>query len=214
MTPGQLGPTIRVLPAFWAYAKNSAVSWTGMPSVITTTRGSPASAASTTAPLANGGGTKMTETSAAVSATASLTVPKTGSDIPPKSRCWPALRGLVPPTIRVPALSIRWVCLRPSEPVMPWTRTLLLSVRKIATVFPPLSRYRAARELGRAVRGAVHRVHHLDDVVLRLVEDPAPDGGVVAVEPYDQRLGNLLALRLQHVDCLDDAVRDFVAGGD
>src|SRR5262245_18157041 len=97
---------------------------------------------------------------------------------------------------------------------MPWTRTLLFSVRKIATVFPPLSRRCAARELGRAVRGAVHRVHHLDDVVLCLVEDLAADCGVVAVEPYDQRLGYRLALRLEHFDCLDDAVRDLVASSD
>jgi hypothetical protein len=26
---------------------------------------------------------------------------------------------------------MRWVCLRPSEPVMPWTMTLLFSLRKI-----------------------------------------------------------------------------------
>lgn len=74
MMPGQLGP-IRRTPLSWAWAKNSAVSATGMPSVMMTTSGMPASTASITAPLAWAGGTKMTETSAPVASRASATEP-------------------------------------------------------------------------------------------------------------------------------------------
>ena len=63
---------------------------------------------------------------------ASATEPKTGTWVPSKSTDWPALRGLTPPTMLVPAASMRRVCLVPSEPVMPWTMTLLSLVRKIA----------------------------------------------------------------------------------
>ena len=81
------------------------------------------------------GGTKMTETSAPVSSIASATVPNTGTVTPPSnSTVVPALRGFTPPTIWVPDASMRWVCFMPSEPVMPWTMTLVFSVRKIAMV--------------------------------------------------------------------------------
>jgi len=40
--------------------------------------------------------------------------------------------GVTPPTIRVPEVNMRWVCLRPSEPVMPWTMTFESEFRKIA----------------------------------------------------------------------------------
>ena len=52
ISPGQLGPTSRV-ELFWESAKNSAVSLTGTPSVITTASGMPASIASTTADKVN-----------------------------------------------------------------------------------------------------------------------------------------------------------------
>jgi hypothetical protein len=84
-----------------------------------------------TAALANGGGTKMTLTSAPVSFMASATPPNTGTLVPSKSTLVPALRGFTPPTIAVPEASMRAVCLLPSEPVMPWTMTLLFSLRKI-----------------------------------------------------------------------------------
>ena len=71
-----------------------------------------------------------------VSAIVSATVPKTGTPLPPRSTVWPALRGLVPPTILVPAAFMRAPCLRPSEPVMPWIMTRLWPVRKIATSGP------------------------------------------------------------------------------
>jgi hypothetical protein len=72
--PGELGPMTRV-PAAWAWAKKAAVSCTGTPSVITTTRPIPASTASITAPLVNRGGTKTIETSAPVDFTASAQDP-------------------------------------------------------------------------------------------------------------------------------------------
>jgi hypothetical protein len=84
-----------------------------------------------TASFAYAGGTKMTLTSAPVSFIASATPPNTGTLVPSKSTDWPALRGLTPPTIAVPEASMRWVCFMPSEPVMPWTMTLLFSLRKI-----------------------------------------------------------------------------------
>ena len=61
----------------------------------------------------------MTVTSAPVLAIASATDPKTGMLVPSKSTSVPALRGLTPPTMWVPAASMRRVCLEPSEPVMP-----------------------------------------------------------------------------------------------
>src|SRR5215470_12738653 len=85
-TPGQFGPTMRVaLPREQAYAQNSAVSCTGIPSVMTMTSPIPASTASVTAPLVPAGGTKTTETSAPVAAIASPTVPNTGTLEPASS---------------------------------------------------------------------------------------------------------------------------------
>ena len=85
--------------------------------------------ASMAASLAKAGGTKATDTSAPVFSMASLTVPKTGSSTAlPSLSSWdtvvPALRAFTPPTMFVPALSMRRVCLVPSPPVMPWTMTL------------------------------------------------------------------------------------------
>ena len=107
-----------------------------MPSVMTTASGIAASIASTTASLANGGGTNSTDTSAPVCSIASATVPKTGRVVPSKSTEVPALRALTPPTTLVPDASIRAVCFDPSEPVIPWTMTLESLVRKIAMSGP------------------------------------------------------------------------------
>src|SRR5919206_1230216 len=170
-----------------------------MPSVMTTASPMPASTASMTAAFANGGGTKMTLTSAPVSFMASATPPNTGTVAPSKSTLSPALRGLTPPTIAVPEASIRWVCLRPSEPVMPWTMTLLFSLRKI-DISGVLS---GGGELGGPARGAVHRVDHGDERVVGLGEDPAALLDVVAVETDDQRLGRLVA---EDAEGVDDAV--------
>ena len=82
---------------------------------MTTSSGISASIASMIASLANFGGTKMIDTSAPVFSIASTTVPNTGSSMSLSltSLCdtvVPALRALTPPTIWVPALSIRAVC--------------------------------------------------------------------------------------------------------
>jgi hypothetical protein len=70
-----------------------------MPSVMHTTNGTPASAASRIASAAAGGGTKMTDAFAPVRSTASWTVSKTGT------RSWktvPPRPGVTPATIFVP----------------------------------------------------------------------------------------------------------------
>src|SRR3954453_11205899 len=176
-----------------------------MPSVMTTARPMPASTASMTAAFANGGGTKMTLTSAPVSFMASATPPKTGTLAPSKSTLVPALRGFTPPTIAVPEASMRWVCLLPSEPVMPWTMTLLFSLRKIDILVSCLGKdlpaphrsharggaLQAGRkgllggEFGGPARSAVHRVDHGHQRVVGLGEDAAPLVDVVAVETDD-----------------------------
>src|SRR3954470_2968375 len=151
-----------------------------MPSVMTTARPICASTASMIALLANAGGTKMTLTSAPVSFIASATPPNTGTLVPSKSTDWPALRGLTPPTIAVPEASMRWVCFMPSEPVMPWTMTLLFSLRKIDISAVLGSRGSGGGELGGPARGAVHGVDHGDQRVVRLGGDAGVSLGVVA----------------------------------
>src|SRR4051812_30021856 len=208
--PGQLGPMIRVVPVVSACARNSAVSWTGTPSVITTSSPMPASIASRQASLVNAGGTKTTDTSAPVSAIASATVPKTGTEPSAKSTLCPALRGFTPPTTVVPESSIRWVCFIPSEPVMPWTMTLELSVRKIA-ISSVLASVRRVRELGGLVGRAVHGVRQGHERVVGVVQDLPALLDVVAVEAYDEWLVRLVPDPLERPD---DAVGDLVARGD
>src|SRR5215472_3969589 len=210
-TPGQLGPTMRVaLPREHAYAQKAAVSWTGMPSVITMTRPIPASTASMTASLVPAGGTNTTDTSAPVADMASATVPNTGTLEPPSSTNWPALRGLVPPTTWVPAAIMRAPCLRPSEPVMPWTMTRFWAVRKIAI---SCSRNGQAGQLGGTPRRVVHRRHLLDDCDARLCQYPPALGGVVAVKAHNDRMPDFLAAFGEYADRRDDPVRDLVARG-
>src|SRR3954463_10215585 len=163
-----------------------------MPSVMTTARPICASTASMTASFANAGGTKMTLTSAPVSFIASATPPNTGTLVPSKSTDWPALRGLTPPTIAVPEASMRCVCFMPSEPVMPWTMTLLFSLRKIDISLRFLSGGGGlggglGGELGGPAGGAVHGVDHGDQRVVGVGEDLPALLDVVAVEPDDQR---------------------------
>src|SRR6185295_11548759 len=153
------------------------------------TSGIPASTASITAPFVPAGGTKTTDTSAPVAAMVSATVPNTGTGVPPRSTVWPALRGLVPPTIVVPAASIRRPCLLPSEPVMPWIMIRLSPVRKIA-----ISCSRRGR--GGQFRGApgcvVHRRDLLDHPQARRVEDAAALVRVVPIQPDHDRVADLL----------------------
>src|SRR6478736_4601438 len=210
--PGQFGPMMRVAPEFCAYWKNHALSWTGTPSVMTTARPICASTASTTAALVKAGGTKRTETFAPVSAMPSATEPKTGSDEPSKSTLVPALRGLTPPTTWAPDASMRCVCFMPSDPVMPWTRILLFSLRKIAmSLSRPLLR---GRELSGAAGRTVHGVDALDQRVVGLGEDATTLVRVVAVETDDERLVDRVTVLRDQLERLDDAVGDLVARGD
>src|SRR5690606_7109694 len=137
--------------------------------------------------------------------------PNTGTSAPSKSTAVPALRGLTPPTTWVPAASIRRVCLVPSEPVMPWTSTLLSLVKKIAMSSPLLLRRGQLRGLR---GGAVHGLHLAHRRVRPLGEDRAAQLGVVAVQPHHQRLGHVVAAALQQLQGLHDAVGHRVAGGD
>src|SRR5271170_1265235 len=208
-TPGQFGPMILVrLPAALASAQNTAVSWTGTPSVITMHSGICASIASITASLVPDAGTNTTDTSAPVAAMVSATVPNTGTSVPPSATVWPALRGLVPPTTLVPAASMRAPCLRPSEPVIPWIMTRLWPVRKIAISCSLRGEFRGPP--GRAV----HRRHLLDHWYASLGQDTPALDGVVAVEPDHDRAVDLLAAAGQHADRGDDPVGHRVAGGD
>src|ERR1022692_4182090 len=204
-TPGQFGPTMRVtLPREHACAQKTAVSCTGMPSVITMTSGIAASTDSITASLVPAGGTNTTDTSAPGSAIASPTLPNTGTLVPPRSTDWPALRGLVPPTTFVPAAIIRAPCLRPSEPVMPWTMTRLRAVRKIAI---SCSCRGQAGQLSGAPRRVVHRLYLFDHTDARLGQDPAAFRGVVAVQPDHDRVAHLLAALGEDADRADEPVR-------
>ena len=74
------------------------MSSVGMPSVMHTASGNPASAASMMASAANAGGTKITVALASVSRTASATVLNTGHP----SWVVPPLPGVTPPTTLVP----------------------------------------------------------------------------------------------------------------
>src|SRR3984885_12278411 len=167
-------------------AQNSALSWTGTPSVITITSGMPASTASVTAALVPAGGTKTTDTSAPVAAMVSATVANTGTSEPPRSTVWPAFRGFVPPTTVVPAAFIRRPCLVPSEPVMPWIMTRLSPVRKIAISC-------SCRGGSGQFRGAPGCVIHgrdlLDHRQSRVSEDAAALLGVVPIQPDHDRMG-------------------------
>ena len=118
MSPGQFGPTMRT-PCCRASSTQYAESATGMPSVMTTISSMPASMASTMASLAKRGGTNTTLALAPVAVRASAQVAYTGicasepCCAPGKVTAVPALRGLTPPTMLVPALSMRAVCVIP-----------------------------------------------------------------------------------------------------
>ena len=114
ITPGQFGPTSRVVrPSRNVMTRN--MSSVGIPSVMQTTSGRLASAASRIASPATGGGTKITEALAPVSRTACSTVLKTGQP----SCIAPPLPGVMPPTTFVPnsAACLAWNV--PSRPVRP-----------------------------------------------------------------------------------------------
>ena len=136
----------------------------------------------------------------------------TGTVVPSKSTVWPPLPGVTPPTMLVPESSIRWVCLEPSEPVMPCTMTLLVSFKKIAIgqSFPCSPGLSAASSAARSAAPSIVSTMVTSGMV-RLVEDAASLVDVVAVEADDERLVGLVAEQLERVH---DAVGDGVAGGD
>src|SRR6202171_101524 len=101
ITPGQLGPIsldLEQLGEDLNLAHTFTISRVGMPSVIATMSGIPASSASRIASAANGGGTKITVAFAPVFSTASATVLNTGQP----SCVVPPLPGVTPPTTCVP----------------------------------------------------------------------------------------------------------------
>ena len=95
------------------------MSPTGMPSVMQTTSGTRAAAASMIASAAAAGGTKISAQSAPASRTASSTVFHTGKP----SWTVPPLPGVTPPTTWVPYSLQRSAWKVPSRPVIPWTTT-------------------------------------------------------------------------------------------
>src|ERR1043166_760011 len=127
-TPGQFGPISRVFFPRMALFTFT-MSLTGMPSVMQTTKSSPASTASRIASAAKGGGTKMAEAVAPVCWAASATLSKIGTFF---SKSWPPLPGVTPATICVPYSRLSCVCRAPKLPVMPWTSTRVVSVTRIA----------------------------------------------------------------------------------
>src|SRR5699024_9293536 len=156
--------------------------------------------------------------SAPVASMASATPPNTGSSTSlPSASLWvtvvPALRELTPPTIWVPAASMRAVCLVPSPPVMPWTMTLLSELRMIdiSCGYFWFFLFLLGVLFGVVVGAGVHAVGQVEERVVRVGEDLASLVDVVAVETDDERLVGLVAENLQG---LDDAVGDRVAGGD
>ena len=102
--PGQFGPMMRVLLPFSMRVgpEDGRVVHRDALGDDDGTAGWPASIASMTASLANGGGTKTTVTSAPVFSIASATEPNTGTFGAVDVTVVPALRGFTPPTTLVP----------------------------------------------------------------------------------------------------------------
>src|SRR5882762_7013032 len=129
ITPGQFGPISRVFDCFTT-SQVFTMSSTGMPSVMQITSGTPAAVASRIPSAANGGGTKITDTFAPVSFTASSTVLNTGQP----SCVVPPLPGVTPPTTFVPYSAQPFAWNVPSRPVIPCTISrVFLSTRTAIT---------------------------------------------------------------------------------
>ena len=127
-TPSVFGPR-NVAPFALAAAAISIASHTGTRSGTSTVSLIPASIAEIAAFFRPPAGTKTTEMSIfPMALTASCGVLNTGT---PRTVC-PPLPGVTPATTLVPYSRIRRVRARPSRPVMPCTRTRLVSSIKIA----------------------------------------------------------------------------------
>ena len=198
-TPGQFGPTRRIgAPRSSAFAR--AMSSAGMPSVMQTARRMPASAASRIASAAPGGGTKMTDASAPVAATASRTVSKTGMPVDRLRRPCPGARR------RRPACGTRARASRGTGPCCPrpCTSSRVLLSQRIATAsaLAPRAAATARSPASRSVSAGVMSS-----------PEPAriarPFGRVRALEPDDERHLHAELLRGRH-----DALGDQVAAHD
>src|SRR5512133_3271299 len=182
------------------------MSRTGIPSVMTMTSGTPASAFSMIASAAAGGGTKIAVASAPVSRTAAWIVWKMGTV--PWKRVPPRF-GVTPATIRVPYASICSVWKLPAEPVMPCTRTRVsLSTKMLKRVLRPGRAAGLLRRLrgGHDLAGGIAEVVGGDDLELAVGEDVLAELDVRALEPHHERDREADLLRGGH-----DAVRDDVA---
>src|SRR2546429_93647 len=203
--PGQFGPISRVfLPSTARFTFT--MSLTGMPSVMQTTRSSPASTASRMASPAKGGGTKIADAVAPVCFAASATVSKMGTLF---SNCWPPLPGVTPATIWVPYSRLSFVCRAPKLPVMPCTRTLVWAVTRMDMEKFAMSDFRFTKVLAARVglvfadriavriknhRHAADRRGHWFDAELHILFFQMRDGGV---EVFDlQRGGAAVGTRL------------------
>src|SRR5262249_59146133 len=179
MRPGQFGPMSRLE---WRPRKalTRTMSGTGTPSVMHTTSGRLASAASMMASAAAGGGTKMRAQSASEAFTASFTVFHTGKP------AWvvPPLPGVTPPTTCVPYSLQRSAWNVPSLPVIPCTRTF---------VCLPTRMLMLARELDGLASARAHVVGH-DEGEARVRQHLLPllDVGSLGAEDHGQIEAELL----------------------
>src|SRR5580692_10497037 len=151
ITPGQFGPISRDFDVF-SLAHTFTMSSVGIPSVMATINGIPASSASRIASAANGGGTKITVAFAPVFSTASATVLNTGQP----SCVLPPLPGVTPPTTLVPYSAAPFAWNVPSLPVIPCTISRVFLSTKTAILCPRLcscSNYQ--------IRCFLHRCSHL-----------------------------------------------------
>src|SRR5437879_844984 len=201
MMPGQLGPSSRVFGKSRRSTLNvRASSCAGMPSVMHTTNGMPASAASRMAAGEPEGGTATNDAVAPVASTASFTEPKTGTP----SISSPARFGFTPPTTLVPYALLR----RPWKPpcevgLKPWMMTLVSLFTKMDIELLPSS------ERHGLARGIEHRRLRTQPVGQVGLQDLASLFGIGAVEAdHDRRV------ELDPLERLHDAVGDLFTARD
>src|SRR3984957_20463148 len=194
MTPGQLDPISRVRPPF-KKAQTFTMSSAGMPSVIATTSGRPAAAASMIASAANAGGTKITDAFAPVSRTACSTVSKTG-----RSRgVEPPRPGVTPPIPRLPYAIACCASNVPSFPVNPCTIRRVLSSTStliVSSIAQPVVRL-LCRQADYLFRRIAHPVRNRE-VEPGLLQNPEAQLHVGAFHADHNRRPNLQIARGRH----------------
>ena len=174
------------------------MSRTGIPSVMQTTRPTPASAASRIASAAKRGGTKIIEVFAPASATARATVSKTGI---PSTSC-PPLPGVTPATTLRPVPAVAERVERPLVPGDALDDEARPLVDEDAHAVAP------ARSAASSAASSMFATRH-DPRVRRLREDPPPVLRVRPVQAHDDRDPSLDSFQR-----LEDALRHQVAPGD